>query len=407
AGWPRRGTPRAPRSASIPRGSDARPPRRSRSPGDRPARSEPESSERPRTRCGPTRAAAAGARRRCRISPKSLRSFDSPIGRRYASLHDTEPAERLRGSPMKVTPIHSCLGARVDGVDLTRPLDETTFQAIFDAFQEYSVLVFPDQRFSDEQQMAFSRRFGPLEITINAIGQEDRLHPNMVDLSNVDPDHDDRLMDWTNRKMMYQSGNQLWHTDSSFKPVPAHSSALSGREVPTVGGETEFVTMRHAYAPLPEASRRGLHGRVVAHSILYSRSTTAKGLFDAGQEKGLPPVRQALIRVNPANGRASIYIGSHAWYVEGMHFDESRRLLDDLLAHTTRPECVYQHRWRQWDLVMWDNRCVLHRGRPWDAANHRRIMRRTTVAGDGPTAEPPYATRTPAWEGIIPSGVGV
>jgi len=308
---------------------------------------------------------------------------------------------------MKVTPVHPCLGARVDGVDLAAPLDETTFRAIFDAFQEYSVLVFHDQRVTDEQQMAFSRRFGPLETTINATGREARLHPNLVDLSNVDPDHDDRLMDWSNRRMMYQSGNQLWHTDSSFKPVPAHSSALSGREVPPVGGETEFVSMRHAYATLPDETRRLLHGRVVVHSILYSRSTIAKGLFDPDQEKGLPPVRQALIRPNPVNGRPSIYVGSHAWYVEGMGYDESRRLLDDLLAHTTQPDHVYQHRWRQWDLVMWDNRCVLHRGRPWDAANYRRVMRRTTVAGDGPTAEPPYAARTAAWEGIIPGGVGV
>lgn len=308
---------------------------------------------------------------------------------------------------MNITPVHPCLGARVEGVDLASPLDAPAFRAIFDAFQEHSVLVFHDQHLSDEQQMAFSRRFGPLETTINATGREDRLHPNMVDLSNIDPDHDDRLMDWTNRKMMYQSGNQLWHTDSSFKPVPAHSSALSGREVPPVGGETEFVSMRHAYATLPDETRRPLHGRVVVHSILYSRSTIAKGLFDPDQEKGLPPVRQALIRPNPVNGRPSIYIGSHAWYVEGMAYDESRRLLDDLLAHTTRPDRVYQHRWRQWDLVMWDNRCILHRGRPWDAANHRRVMRRTTVAGEGPTAEPPFATRTAVWDGIVPSGVGV
>ena len=308
---------------------------------------------------------------------------------------------------MNVIPVHACLGARVEGVDLTMPLDEATFRAVFDGFQEYSVLVFPDQHLTDEQQMAFSRRFGPLETTINATGREDRLHPNLVDLSNVDPDHDDRLMDWTNRRMMYQSGNQLWHSDSSFKPVPAHSSALSAREVPPVGGETEFASMRHAYATLPDETRRRLHGRVVVHSILYSRSTIAQGLFDPAQEKGLPPVRQALIRANPVNGRSSIYIGSHAWYVEGMDHAESRRLLDDLIAHTTRPDSVYQHRWRQWDLVMWDNRCVLHRGRPWDAARHRRIMRRTTVAGDGPTAEPPYATRTAAWDGIIPGSVGV
>jgi len=306
-----------------------------------------------------------------------------------------------------ITPIHPCLGARVTGVDLAAPLDEASFRRIFDAFQEHSVLVFHDQRLRDEPQMAFSRRFGPLEETIKATGRENRLHPNLVDLSNTDPDHDDRLMDWTDRRMLYQSGNQLWHTDSSFKPVPAMASLLSGREVPPVGGETEYVSLRHAYATLPAELQGRLEGRVVVHSILYSRSTIASGLFDPEHEQELPPVRQALVRANPFNGRSAIYIGSHAWYIEGMDYSESRRLLDELLAHTTRPECVYQHRWTQWDLVMWDNRAVLHRGRPWDAAQHRRVMRRTTLAGEGPTAEPPFATRTPAWDGIIAEGVGV
>ncbi|PYO02811.1 MAG: hypothetical protein DMD91_02600, partial [Candidatus Rokuibacteriota bacterium] len=137
---------------------------------------------------------------------------------RHRPVFEIHPSRLQQGDPMKVTPVHPCLGARVDDVDLAAPLDEPTFRAIFDAFQEYSVLVFHDQRLTDDQQMAFSRRFGPLETTINATGREDRLHPNMVDLSNIDPDHDDRLMDWTNLKMMYQSGNQLWHTDSSFKP---------------------------------------------------------------------------------------------------------------------------------------------------------------------------------------------
>jgi alpha-ketoglutarate-dependent 2,4-dichlorophenoxyacetate dioxygenase len=309
-------------------------------------------------------------------------------------------------SRVTVTPIHPCVGARVEGVDLASPLDQATFQRIFDAFQEYSVLVFHDTRLTDEQQMAFSRRFGPLETTINSIGQERRLHPNLVDLSNVDPRGEDRLMGWNDRRMLYQSGNQLWHTDSSFKPVPAMASLLSGREVPPVGGETEFVSMRHAYASLPEETTRRLEGKVAVHSILYSRSTIAKGLFDPEQEREQPPVRQALVRPNPVNGRKAIYIGSHAWYIEGMNYDESRRVLDELLAHTTRPECVYQHRWRQWDLVMWDNRCVLHRGRPWDAASHRRVMHRTTVAGEGPTADPPFARRLAVWDGIIPEGVG-
>src|SRR5947208_1200585 len=238
-------------------------------------------------------------------------------------------------------------------------------------------------------------------------GQERRLHPNLVDLSNVGPRRERGLMGWDDRRMLYQSGNQLWHTDSSFKPVPALASLLSGREVPPVGGETEFTSMRHAYATLPEATTRTLEGKVTVHSILYSRSTIAPGLFDPEQEREQPPVRQALVRANPVNGQKSIYIGSHAWYVEGMDYDESRRLLDELLAHTTRPERVYAHRWRQWDLVMWDNRCVLHRGRLWDAALHRRVMRRTTVAGEGPTADPPFARRTTVWDGIIPEGVGV
>jgi len=308
-------------------------------------------------------------------------------------------------SSVAITPIHPCFGARVEGVDLAQPLDEPTFRAIFEAFQEYSVLVFHDQRLTDEPQMAFSERFGPLETTIRATGRENRLHPHLADLSNLDPDHDGQLLDWADRRMVYQSGNQLWHSDSSFKPVPAMASLLSGREVPPEGGETEYVSMRHAYATLPEETRRRLEGRVAVHSILYSRSTIAKGLFDSEHEKGLPPVRQALVRANPVNGRKSIYIGSHAWYVEGMDYAESRALLDALLAHATRPERAYQHRWRRWDLVMWDNRCVLHRGRPWDATRHRRVMRRTTVAGEGPTADPPFARRSPVWEGIIPSGI--
>src|SRR5205809_1362442 len=266
-------------------------------------------------------------------------------------------------APLQITPVHPVLGARVEGVDLTAAVDDATFRKIHDAFQEYSVLIFPGQRLTDAQQMAFTTRFGPLETTIKSIGQERRLHENMVDLSNVDPKAEERLMGWNDRRMLYQSGNQLWHTDSSFKPVPAMASLLSGRDVPPVGGETEFASMRHAYRTLPEATRRGLEGKVVVHSILYSRSTIAKGLFDPEHEKGLPPVRQALVRTNPVNGRNAVYVGSHAWYVEGMPDQESRRLLDELLAHATRPACVYTHRWPPLDLVMWDTRSVLSTAR--------------------------------------------
>src|SRR6266849_7079856 len=233
---------------------------------------------------------------------------------------------------LTITPAHPAFAAEVSGVDLTRRLDDATFERIAVAFDDYSVLVFRGQALSDEQQMAFSERWGPLETTVRTLGGEDRLGAHIVDLSNTDPDG--KLMGWDDRRMLYQSGNQLWHSDSSFKPVPAHSSALSARVIPPEGGETEFVSMRHAYATLPEETRRRLEGRVVVHSILYSRSTIAKGLFDPEQEREQPPVRQALVRTNPVNGRKSVYIGSHAWYVEGMGYDESRRLVDDLLAHT-------------------------------------------------------------------------
>jgi alpha-ketoglutarate-dependent 2,4-dichlorophenoxyacetate dioxygenase len=286
-----------------------------------------------------------------------------------------------------IVPVHPLFGAEVSGVDLTRPLDGATFAAIAAAFDEYSVLVFRGQPLTDEQQMAFSERFGPLETTVRTLGKEDQLGAHMVDLNNVD--EQGKLMDWSDRRMLYQSGNQLWHTDSSFKPVPAHSSALSARVVPPEGGETEFASMRVAHATLPEELRRAVQGRTVVHSFGFSRSLIDPGI---GTEVGrdYPPVRHALVRANPRNGRESLYIGSHAWVIEGMGIDESRILLAKLLEHTTRPDRVHQHHWQVGDLVMWDNRCVLHRGRLWDSARHARVMHRTTVAGDGPTAQPPF-----------------
>src|SRR5256886_6062084 len=195
------------------------------------------------------------------------------------------------GSQGTITPIHPCLGARVEGVDLASPLDAATFARIFDAFQEYSVLVFPDARLTDEQQMTFSRRFGPLETTINSIGQERRLHPNLVDLSNVDPRRERGLMGWDDRRMLYQSGNQLWHTDSSFKPVPALASLLSGREVPPVGGETEFTSMRHAFATLPEATTRTLEGDRKSTRLNSSHSQISYAVFCLKKKNGMrrPP----------------------------------------------------------------------------------------------------------------------
>jgi len=290
----------------------------------------------------------------------------------------------LAAARLTVTPIHPHFGAEVGGVDLARPMDGETFARIRAAFEEHSVLVFHDQPLSDEAQMAFSARFGPLEKTTTSVAQNRKVAAEIADLSNVDPDGAVIPMD--DRRMVYHSGNQLWHTDSSFKPVPALASLLSGREVPPEGGQTEYASMRRAWAGLPEDRRRWLDGRVAIHSFAYSRGLIAPGLLTPEQEAALPPVRHALVRANPVNGRKSVYVGSHCWYVEGMSVEDSRPVIDELMALTTQPSNVYSHRWRRHDLVMWDNRAMLHRGRPWDGARYRRVMHRTTVAGEGPTA---------------------
>jgi len=294
---------------------------------------------------------------------------------------------------LTITPAHPAFAAAVSGADLTRRLDEATFERIAVAFDDYSVLVFREQALTDEQQMAFSERFGPLETTVRTLGAEDRLGAHIVDLSNTDAEG--KLMGWDDRRMLYQSGNQLWHSDSSFKPVPAHSSALSARVIPPEGGETEFASMRVAYEHLDkdlrfdESVRRDLDRQIVVHSFGFSRSLIDPGI---GTEIGrdYPPVRHAMVRANPRNGRKSLYIGSHAWFVEGLGLDESRILLAGLLELTVRPDRVYRHRWQVGDLVMWDNSCVLHRGRSWDSARHERVMHRTTVAGDAATAHPAF-----------------
>ncbi len=280
-------------------------------------------------------------------------------------------------------PLHPLFGAEILDVDVAR-VDDTTLAAIVAAFEERSVLLFRGQALTDELQIAFSRRLGPLETTIRSIATQERTLPQIANLSNVDAE--DRLIPKGDKRSAYNAGNQMWHTDSSFKKVPAHASLLSAREVPPEGGETQFASMRVAYERLSGATRRLLEGKVAVHSFAYSRGLVDEGLLPPEHAAQVPPVRQALVRVNPVNGRKAVYVGSHACEIEGMPTDEARALLRELREAGTRPELVYTHRWRPGDLVMWDNRCVLHRGRPWDESRYRRIMHRTTVAGDGPTA---------------------
>lgn len=271
--------------------------------------------------------------------------------------------------------------AEVAGVDIAAGVSGEDFAEVERLFNEHSVLVFCGQDIDDDQQAAFSRRFGELEKTIVI---NDGGGTEIAIIANVHPETDE-IIPPSDPRMVYNSGNEMWHSDSSFKAVPATASLLSGREVPPAGADTEFASMRAAYADLPEESRQRIEGLVAEHSILYSRSLIAPDLFSRDEAAEVPPVRQAVVRENPVNGLRNFYVGSHASHIEGMEIEEARALIRELVEFATRPEYVYVHEWRAKDLVMWDNRCCLHRGTSWDKARHRRVMHRTTVAGAGPT----------------------
>ncbi|MCZ6628419.1 MAG: TauD/TfdA family dioxygenase [SAR324 cluster bacterium] len=272
-------------------------------------------------------------------------------------------------------------GAEITGVDLTGPMDDATFADIEAAFYEYSLLVFHGQDFTDETQAAFSSRFGELEKTVSAVAG---IFDEIADLSNVDKE--DKILDPSSKRSLYLSGNQRWHTDSSFKRVPALASLLSGREVPPRGGETEFANMRLAYEALPEERKRSLEGLVSEHSFAYSQGLLGEELLTPEQEAALPPVPQAVVRTLSNSGNKTLYVGRHASHILGMPVEEGRALLAELLEWVIQPRFTYLHKWSDKDLVMWDNHCLLHRGRPWDEAKYRRVMHRTTVAGDAPAA---------------------
>jgi alpha-ketoglutarate-dependent 2,4-dichlorophenoxyacetate dioxygenase len=285
---------------------------------------------------------------------------------------------------IELTPLHSCLGAEVCGVDLTRPVIPEVFAEIDAAFNRYGILVFPKQSVTDEQQLAFSRLFGPLEVNPNYAGAKMRLRPDIADISNLDAEG--RVLARDDRRNLFNIGNQLWHTDSSFKRIPAKCSLLSARELPGSGGETEFADLRAAWDALPAARKARLEGLVVEHSIFRSRSQIGFADFNDEISKELPPVPQALVRHHPVSGRTSLYLASHASHIIGRPVEEGRALIEELIAFATQPQFVYRHRWAVGDLVMWDNRCTMHRGRPYDDTQ-RRVLHRTTVSDVANTLE--------------------
>ncbi|MFN4087780.1 MAG: TauD/TfdA dioxygenase family protein [Alphaproteobacteria bacterium] len=279
--------------------------------------------------------------------------------------------------------LHPLYGAEIVGVDTGRPMDDAAFAAIRAAFEEHSVLLFRDQDLDDPRQIAFSERFGPLESTVsaNSGGGGAFARQSNIDVLTGEPIPPD------DKRMLYQKANMLWHSDSSFKPVPSLCSLLSARVVPPSGGATEFATMRAAYDDLPEATKRRLEGLVASHSLVYSRSLVDPDVtvMTEMQKAEVPPARQVMVRTNPVNGRKALYVGSHAFAIDGWPDKEARAFIAELTEHATQPKYVLRHEWREGDMIVWDNRAVLHRATPYDNARHRRLMQRTTVAGDAPT----------------------
>jgi alpha-ketoglutarate-dependent 2,4-dichlorophenoxyacetate dioxygenase len=275
----------------------------------------------------------------------------------------------------------------VSGIDITQPLTPSQVQALEAGMDRYAVLVYHDQPFTDEQQKAFSRNFGPLEQTTGGNvtkAAERRLDVEMADVSNLGSDH--KPLGREDRRRLFNLGNQLWHSDSSFRAIPAKYSILSGRIVVDAGGNTEFADMRAAYDALDPKTKTDIEDLVCEHSLIYSRGTLGFSDLSDEERQMFKPVRQRLVRVHPVTGRKSLYLSSHAGTIIGWPMPEARAFLRDLNEHAVQPQFTYAHKWRQYDLVMWDNRSTMHRVRRFDETKVRD-MRRTTVAGDSMTVE--------------------
>jgi alpha-ketoglutarate-dependent 2,4-dichlorophenoxyacetate dioxygenase len=288
---------------------------------------------------------------------------------------------------MLIDPVNPHFVAEVGDVDLSQNLSHEEIEEIRQTFWKYAVLVFPSQALTTEQHLNFARRFGPLETSIEEYrpGAELRVPAEIADVSNLTVGNKVWGEDSTRR--LHEMGNRLWHTDSSFRPVPAMASLLYARSIPPVGGRTEFADLRAAYDALPESRKLDLEGMVAEHCIRYSRARI--GFTDFSQEEidSMPPVPQVMVRRISEAGRKTLYLAAHAGRVFGLPDEAGKALIDELIAHATSPEFVYVHRWRVNDLVMWDDRCTMHRGTPFDDIRFPRDVQRATVADVASTCE--------------------
>jgi alpha-ketoglutarate-dependent 2,4-dichlorophenoxyacetate dioxygenase len=290
---------------------------------------------------------------------------------------------------ISIYPITSRFIAEIGDVDLSQPLSPSEVNEIKQAFWDYGVLIFPGQNLTEEQHLAFAQHIGPLESNLFRVNPNAKFRlsqtPDLIDVSNLTLNNE--IWGAQSRMRQFNLGNRLWHTDSSFKYLPARASLLYALEIPPVGGHTEFADLRAAYDALPEDMKRRLDGLVAEHSLAHSRAKTGFADFTEAEQTTLPPVPQVLVRTIPENGRKSLYIASHAGRIRGMSEKEGSVLLDELLAHATQRQFVYTHRWRVHDLVMWDNRCTMHRGADFDDLRWKREMHRATVSDIANTCE--------------------
>jgi len=288
--------------------------------------------------------------------------------------------------PITMRQVGPCFAAEVDGIDLGKPLSLEEIDAVHAGMDRYAVLVFHDQKITDEQQLAFTLSLGGIEHSIGTSlrgPDEYRLPTTFADVSNLDKDN--KVFARDDRPRLFGLGNRLWHSDSSFKVTPAKYSLLRAVSIPSKGGNTEYADMRAGYDTLDEETKAEIEDLTCEHSQLYSRAILGFTDFTEEERKRFKPVRQCLVRTHPVTKRKSLYLASHAGGIIGWPVPEARAFLRDLIEHATQRQFVYAHKWTVNDLVMWDNRQTMHRARPFPA-NEPRDMRRTTLAGDGPTA---------------------
>ena len=292
---------------------------------------------------------------------------------------------------MEVIPLGPGFAAELRGITLADVVsDDAAYATARAAFEEHSVLVLRNQEVTDETQLAFSRRFGPPEVT--KVGSEGT-GSHFVILSTIGPDG--KVVPADHRMQMRAKANQLWHTDSSFKRVPALTSILSARIIAEHGGETEYVSTRLAFERLDPDLRERLENSFAWHDYAYSRGQIAAGLASAEERAALPPQCWRMVWRNPVNGRGALYLASHTYAVEGMEPAAGKKLIDDLTAIATAPGASYLHEWRKGDVVMWDNRATMHRGRPWPS-HEARLMIRTTISAT--EADGLGIMRPPSWQ---------